>query len=250
MERSWWSHFAEIRATIAEEDGVVVGTAGWTTHEEDGFGYILWLHAGERVDVLERLVRDCLANLEACEGVRAFWIATPMSLGLEGLPISRRRSTAAVLERNGFTGQDLWAYMGMPLDPATASDPSTLPEPGSRRLATRIDGRDVAEVDFEIGRDGIGVVWWLHVDPEHRRKGLGSSLFDAAIVAMTDARVRAVVLYVDDDDPVNRDRSAAIRLYRSRGFEDVDRLWSYERRTTRVPVLLGDASRWSSAPAV
>jgi hypothetical protein len=38
-----------------------------------------------------------------------------------------------------------------------------------------------------------------------------------------------MILFVDRDDPVGRDRRPALALYESEGFAVVDHLWSYRR---------------------
>ena len=69
----------------------------------------------------------------------------------------------------------------------------------------------------------------MGVAPEHRGHGLGRQLLDEMLAHLRHLGAREVILYVDHDTPGgDRDRSAAVALYRS-GFAEVDHLWSYER---------------------
>jgi len=73
------------------------------------------------------------------------------------------------------------------------------------------------------------VIWWLEVEPEFRRRGLGRQLLRAARSALAEAGVADVILLVDHDDPQARDRRPALDLYEAEGFTVVDHLWSYRR---------------------
>ena len=64
---------------------------------------------------------------------------------------------------------------------------------------------------------------------EHRRKGIGRKLFGEALHLLARSGASTAILIVDDDDDTGpRDRTSAKRIYRSFGFVEVDRLWSYE----------------------
>jgi ribosomal protein S18 acetylase RimI-like enzyme len=78
---------------------------------------------------------------------------------------------------------------------------------------------------------GIGVIWWIEVQPEARGAGIGRHLVDTALDLLWKSGAREAILYVDDDEPgAERDRTAANRLYDACGFVEVDRLYSYIRR--------------------
>jgi hypothetical protein len=56
-----------------------------------------------------------LSSLQDCPRVSAFWSATPLTLGVEALPIEHRPVMHHVLLAAGFTGEDDWLSMkGLP----------------------------------------------------------------------------------------------------------------------------------------
>ena len=83
--------------------------------------------------------------------------------------------------------------------------------------------------ELSLPAPGIGVIWWLEIEPEHRRRGLGRQLLRAARSVLAEEGVAEVVLFVDHDDPTARDRRPALELYLAEGFTVVDHLWSYRR---------------------
>ncbi len=84
--------------------------------------------------------------------------------------------------------------------------------------------------ELSLPAPGLGVIWWLEIEPEHRRRGLGRQLLRAARTgAWPRRRWTEVVLFVDHDDPKARDRRPALELYLAEGFTVVDHLWSYRR---------------------
>ena len=62
-----------------------------------------------------------------------------------------------------------------------------------------------------------------------RGRGLGRRLLAQALATLAEHGARSAMLFVDHDDPANRDRRPAIALYESMGFQVVDHLFSYER---------------------
>ena len=101
--------------------------------------------------------------------------------------------------------------------------------PGDCRVEA--SGPDGAVGGAEIGLTGpgTGVIWWLEVEPPHRRSGYGRALLRGARRALADAGATSTVLLVDLDAGAERDRQWALHLYESEGFEVADELWSYER---------------------
>ncbi|MFI0218244.1 GNAT family N-acetyltransferase [Streptomyces lydicus] len=199
---------------------------------------LLWLHAREDFDVVAVMIRHVLDALGPCR-VYAFEIASALTLGMEGLPVGHRPSTARALVEAGFTGRDLWRYMwaSTPLAELPHADNytvSTCDEPPGQRLEFR-DGKElVAEAVIGQPQAGIGVLWWISVAPTARRRGLGLALLGSSLDQLAGLGAEQVILYVDDDAPPgdpDRDRTAANRMYDRAGFLQVDRLHSYSRPT-------------------
>ena len=169
--------------------------------------------------------------------VDAFDFATALGLGLEALPIRHRAATRVVLESRRFSGHDLWRYMHLPLarpgvpPAASVRVDVTAPEPTKRSLQIRAGGAALAEATIGVPLDGIGVLWWIGVDPMARGRGLGRELLGCALDQLSALGATEVILYVDDDEPGgDRDRAAANRLYETAGFVEVDRLMSFRLR--------------------
>ncbi len=84
--------------------------------------------------------------------------------------------------------------------------------------------------ELSLPAPGLGVIWWLEIEPEHRRRGLGRQLLRAARSVLAEAGASTTsILFVDHDDPKARDRRPALELYLAEGFTVVDHLWSYRR---------------------
>ncbi len=81
------------------------------------------------------MLGHALNVLSRCRVIEAFSFATALGLGLEALPVRDRPVTAAVLAEGGFTGTDLWRYMGRRLPaelPTAAGVRVEAPEPDIR----------------------------------------------------------------------------------------------------------------------
>ncbi|MER6570828.1 GNAT family N-acetyltransferase [Streptomyces sp. NPDC001093] len=76
-----------------------------------------------------------------------------------------------------------------------------------------------------------GFQWWIGVEPAARGRGLGRALLDTALDVLHRMGASEVILFVDDDAPLgdDRDRTAAKALYKSSGFEEIDRLHSFTK---------------------
>jgi len=115
IDRGWWEALVDIRTIVATTDDEIVGVASYGTRKDDGSGFILWLHACEVREVTEALVVSMLSSLQNCPRVYAFWIATPLTLGVEGLPVAHRPVMHQVLLDQQFIGKDCWLYMAGPV---------------------------------------------------------------------------------------------------------------------------------------
>jgi ribosomal protein S18 acetylase RimI-like enzyme len=226
----WWGELATMR-TIGVEgpDGSLVG-AGALGRRRGGDRYLLWLHAGEDPGLVEAALWPLLRGVRRGDPIFAFWSATELAVGLEGLPRQHRPATHEALLARGFTGQDRWLYL---TGPAAAESPET---PYHRRghgaelrVELDVDGRPAGGAELSLPAPGVGVIWWLEIETGYRRRGLGRQLLRAARSVLAEEGAAEVVLFVDHDDPTARDRRPALALYLAEGFTVVDHLWSYRR---------------------
>jgi ribosomal protein S18 acetylase RimI-like enzyme len=103
-------------------------------------------------------------------------------------------------------------------------------EEGKRRLSLHSGKQKLGEATVGVPVDGIGVLWWIEVDPTTRGHGVGRTLLGCALDLLTRAKAHEVVLCVDNDNLATEgDRAAARALYEAAGFEEVDRLASFHR---------------------
>jgi GNAT superfamily N-acetyltransferase len=245
VDSSWWHELTNVQAVVARRGGAVVGAASYATAPADRSGWLLWLHAQENRVVVEALVDHVLGELTGSPHQYAFWIATALSLGLEALPVEQRPVTHEVMQSRGLTGRDSWRYLVLPVDRAPiegtpeefglvlpASGPGEIP---AWRLVVGDRERPLAAADIALGADGCGVLWWIDVEPAQRGRGIGRRLLRQAVRFLALRGARTVAAFVDHADPRDRDPRPILRLLGSAGFQDVDRLWSYEspRRRSR-----------------
>lgn len=235
VDAGWWADLKRPATQVAvDAAGTVVGVVSYAVRPKDDTGHLLWLHCREDEPTADTLIRHAVAAL-APRRVEAFQFASALSLGLEALPVRHRPATVRALERAGFTGERLWRYMraDLPARPLPHLPHVHVgPDPGgknARRLEARQDGRVVAEAVVGPPAQGTGVLWWIEVEPHARGRGLGRAMLGSALDVLTGLGATEVILYVDDDAPPGdeRDRTAAIRLYESAGFTEIDRLYSY-----------------------
>jgi ribosomal protein S18 acetylase RimI-like enzyme len=194
---------------------------------------ILWLHAREEPSAVRRLLDRALAELGGCPTVEAFSFASALGMGLEALPVRHRAATHTALLDRGFAGSDLWRYMrrDLPAPGLPTCSYRAKCEEDRRVLQVERGGQVVAEATIGEPVDGIGVLWWIGVEPPARGEGLGLRLLGSALDLLAGLGAREVILYVDDDasdDDPERSRVAANALYERVGFVEVDRLWSYQ----------------------
>jgi ribosomal protein S18 acetylase RimI-like enzyme len=188
--------------------------------------------------------------------VFAFWFATELSVGLEGLPRSARRVTHEALTARGFTGRDRWLYLRAtgPGPPPTATEAGAGATEyhcrglaGELRVELTVGGEPVGEAELSVPVPGLGVVWWLEIAPGHRRRGHGRQLLRAARSVLAGAGAEDSILFVDHDDPEERDRRPALELYRNEGFTVVDHLWSYCQAAGTSPRRRRRPGGWATA---
>lgn len=232
IDGAWWAALHSRYAITATAGGRVRGLMAFAD-SKDGYRYLLWLHANEDPAVIAALV-EYFAQGRLPQ--RAFWFATALTTGVEGLPAEHRPATHEALVGHGFTGHDYWLYMRGPTAPY-AERPAEVIELDHGRawhLVLREAGREIGRAEVSLGTrtaaaPGTGVLWWISVDEHVRGRGLGRRLLAHALAVLHEAGAREAVLFVDHDDPLNRSREAAIKLYERFGFVVIDRLWSYER---------------------
>jgi ribosomal protein S18 acetylase RimI-like enzyme len=239
IDQKWWETLAVIRAVVATQGNDVLGVASFgiqkkdlfATLQPDGSGCLLWLHAHEDRSVIEALLSAVLTELQECPRIYAFWFATPLTVGIEGLPVAHRPATHQALLERHFIGKDDWLYMAGPI--VTQAEQIAEVEKTARGWTLSLQEGDerIAEATVSLGKDRLGVLHWLWVREDRRGQGLGTRLFLQARKVLGDAGAQTVLLFVDHDDPGERDRIPAIRLYQRHGFEVIDHLWSYWRGT-------------------
>ncbi|MFJ3826017.1 GNAT family N-acetyltransferase [Streptomyces nodosus] len=236
VDASWWEQLEPPRTWVAvgESGTGIVGVISYALRPHDQTGQILWLHCREDRAVADALIAHTGGELKA-RSLHAFQFSSALTRGLEGLPVRHRPATRAALEAAGFTGEDLWRYMCAPLpsrETQRAAGVKVRKKDGAIRvLQMRAGLRTLAEAEVGEPVAGVGVLWWINVDPRNRGRGLGRRLLGSALALLSDLGATEVILYVDDDAPPGdgRDRTAANALYDSLGFVEVDRLHSYTR---------------------
>lgn len=235
IDGGWWKALTTIHTLVVTSGTTIVGAASFGIRKQDGSpfagaGFLLWLHANERRDVTDLLVSYIRSALQHCSRLYAFWIATPLTLGVEGLPKEHRPMMHEVLLRHGFTGADQWVYMKGPVQTEETQMIAEVEQTNTGwKLLVHDESEQVAEAEIGLGRDALGVLWWIEVQESQRGRGIGKHLLLQARKMLGDAGVKEIILYVDHDDPRQRDRTAALHLYRSQGFCVVDHLWSYHK---------------------
>ncbi|HEY3240234.1 MAG TPA: GNAT family N-acetyltransferase [Acidimicrobiia bacterium] len=224
-----WRQLATMRVLGVESDsGELVG-AGAVGRRPSGWRHLLWLHAREDRPVLDTLLVNLLRGVRLADPVSAFSLSTELTVGLEGLPRDIRSATHEVVVARGFTGTERWLYLrGTEPSPAPA-----LPFRRRGRSDIRVElapgGAVVGGAELSLPTPGLGVIWWLEIDPDQRRQGYGRQLLRVARHVLGEAGATETILFVDRDSPGTPDRRPALALYLSEGFTVVDRLWSYRR---------------------
>jgi len=86
-----------------------------------------------------------------------------------------------------------------------------------RRFVAEMDGAIIGFADITLGRDGVGTIAELFVAPEHRRRGAGRRLLDAAHTWLGQHGARSIELQVFE---ANRDARA---FYEAAGYRTATR---------------------------
>lgn len=238
IDGGWWAELADLRHLVVPVGEGLAGAVAVGTSKTDGAGYLLWLAADDQ-DTVRTLVDAALKALRGTKVQRAFYFATALDEGMEGLPIHLRPTVHEALLASGFSDEDMWVYMRRDLTPsdslladddlAAAFSVTEAEDPHTWRI-TADAGPDEGVVEVGLLPSGTGIVEWLHVDDVHRGRGLGRAVLSVGLRHLVSLGATEVILYVDHDAPgTERDRSAALALYEAVGFEVVDHLHSYER---------------------
>jgi ribosomal protein S18 acetylase RimI-like enzyme len=238
IDGGWWAELTNLRHLVLPIEEGLAGAVAVGTSKADGAGYLLWL-AADGQEAVETLVDAALEALQGTKVQRAFYFATALDEGLEGLPVHLRPLVHDALLSHGFADEDMWVYMRRDLaasDPFLADDDlaSTFTvadgeDPQTWRI-TSDAGPDEGVTEIGLLPSGTGIVEWLHVDDSHRGRGLGRAVLSVGLRHLVSLGATEVILYVDHDAPgTERDRTAALVLYEAVGFEVVDHLHSYER---------------------
>ncbi len=224
-----WRQLATMRVLGVESaSGELVG-AGAIGRRPSGWRHVLWLHAREDRAVLDALLVNLLRGVRLADPVSAFSLSTELTVGLEGLPRAIRPATHEAVLARGFTGTERWLYL-------RGAEPSPVPAVPFRRRGLgdiRVElapgGTVVGAAELGLPAPGLGVIWWLEIDPEQRHRGHGRQLLRAARHVLAEAGATETILFVDRDGPGTPDRGPALALYLAEGFTIVDSLWSYRR---------------------
>jgi GNAT superfamily N-acetyltransferase len=229
VDSGWW----------AELDQVAVrGVVSYARRRDADTAVILWLHGREEPATVDALLDRATRRLTGSTTVDAFEFASALTVGLEGLPVKHRQTTRKAFRAQGFTESALWRYMHRDLPAtelpvaATAQVVPSLDNPGWLIQQRQPDGTRARRGKGIDRCAGLGVLWWIAIEPQHRGHGLGRPLLGSALHVLHREGAREVILFVDDDAPLDdleRGRGAANARYDRAGFVKVDRLCSYRR---------------------
>ncbi len=232
-DAGWWTTSPRTDVLVDGTDRPA-GVVSCATRPYDETGLVLWLHGREHPDVVRVLVDRAVARFGGRPRLEAFAFGSPLTLGLEGLPVRHRAVTHQTLLQSGFTDQDLWRFMRRDLTdihpaayPVATVTPS-LDIPGWRLEIRDHSGATVAEAAIGTPIDGIGILWWIAVRHVDRSRALGCTLLDQALAYLAAQGANQAILFVDDNAS-GGDHTAANRWYETAGFVEVDRLCSYVR---------------------
>ena len=187
---------------------------------------------GRTPGLVEAVLWPLLRGVRRGDPIFAFWSATELSVGLEGLPRQHRPATHEALLDPGLHRP---GPVALPRRrPAAAEAPETpyrrrghgCRAAGGARGRRAAGGRRRAEPSGSRGSGSSG--GWR----SSRSTAAGGSAASCCGPPGQCWPRRAsddVVLFVDHDDPKARDRRPALELYLAEGFTVVDHLWSYRR---------------------
>ncbi len=241
VDGGWWHKLNKPRIDVLVIKNRLAGIVSFADDQEEDSSFLLWLHAREDPRAVALLTDHFVQSTKASK-LYGYYIATALTSGLEGLPVKHRPVTHAEMLGQGFKDLNAWRYMHIH---TPVPDISVVPNAPVQEQETESDHE--REWLIPLVQDGkkigaaltgsifpeIGVLWHITVDDEQRGKGLGRLLLGTAINQLTETHAKEIILYVDDDDPRDRDRTAANRLYDLTGFKEIDRLHSYEMERAR-----------------
>jgi len=224
-----WRQLATMRVLGAESDsGELVG-AGAVGRRPSGWRHLLWLHAREDRQVLDGLLVNLLRGVRLTDPVSAFSLSTELTVGVEGLPRDIRPATHEAVLARGFAGTERWLYLRATAPGPAPAVPFRRRGRGDVRVELTPGDAVVGSAELGLPAPGLGVIWWLEIDPDQRGHGHGRQLLRASRQVLAEAGATETILFVDRDSPGTPDRGPALALYLSEGFTVVDRLWSYHR---------------------
>jgi GNAT superfamily N-acetyltransferase len=141
--------------------------------------------------------------------VRSMLDCSPVDSGLGGIALAERPvETPYVKDYDAIAGNGPERWLAR-FD--TARWGLLLAEEGGTPVGGTVIAYDAADVEMLEGRRDLAVLWDLRVAPEHRGRGLGTALFDAA---RTWAAERHCAMLKIETQNVN---VAACRFYARRG---------------------------------
>lgn len=235
IDNAYWQDLKELHHIYSSSADLITGVLAYGVRK-DGTGVILWSHTRELLEPTQNLIEIALEELKDCDQIEAFPHANALGVGLEGLPASRK-TTDAVLNKAGFSSEDLWLYMDYKVSPSDKdikqnkeiSTKETKDEtlPGQRYFNLSYKN-SLAKAEFSINAD-VGTLWWIEVKDEAKGKGLGREMIKEIKRLAATEGAKEIILFVDHDEPDNpdRDRRPAVSLYLSEGWKEIDHLLSY-----------------------
>ncbi|MFE5549929.1 GNAT family N-acetyltransferase [Streptomyces sp. NPDC056534] len=217
--------------TLTGANHIVHGVMCLSVRDASNIGLIHWLHTGEDFDAASTLLTFARSHLGQ-RTLQAF--TSPASLAdVPGLPMQHRHVTARALAVNGFTPAGAQVFLlrslssvpEMPEEPV--ADVMLLSNPPGWRLTISVNGAATATavVRQPDPRSGTALLWHLDVYPAYRRMGFGQQLLAQCMYVAAASGARQIAAYSDQDDGLIQ------RFLRSHGFNAIDRLAVYRRRS-------------------
>ncbi|MEU8391478.1 GNAT family N-acetyltransferase [Micromonospora sp. NPDC048843] len=232
-----WAELNRPAVTVlTDTDDRVAGVVSYALRKSDRSGNVLWLHAREEPAPVAALLEHALGELsQKARRFEAFTLTTPLNHGFDGILERSRPTTHAALLDAGFEATYMGRYfhrplvdLPVPVGPLAEVGPSA--EPPGRQLRVHRDGKEVARA---VVCEPVGEtveIYWLSVEPAYRGQGIGRQLWYQAMAEAARTGAKEAVLIVDDDEPGGeRDRTAAVTLYDSVGWKELDRVHTYRR---------------------
>lgn len=242
---SFWADLQNLaHVLLVSDDHVLVGACAIGTTSSNKI-VVPWMHAGENPGLLARLV-DLVQYRAAGRPVSFFGFGGPVGQGLEGSPRQQRPYTHKIITQAGYTPHEDWGFWTNPgitdgpwLDDIDVAETTVQKDPDGypTHIQFKINGpasddggaETAGEAELTIAPRPIAELRWLHITPELRGHGFGRRLLHQALREAVNQNCEQACLQVDDDDPAERDREPAKRLYFTSGFREIDRLINYTK---------------------